>query len=290
MLIHHNTKITSLRPYRIREQSERPLRVAGDVEFAVAEIPERGRRLDQPDEADRRCPRVDIPADVPPLLSLAEDLRHPVQVAADHPVDLLPMVRPSAGNPFREEDPGTRVSLPDRLDVEPEDPPQALQRVLLRGARLENVFEETVPHPPDRGGEDLLFPLEVTVDRGGDDPDPSGDRTNAQPLDPLAAAAQAPPRRSAPSGPPDNEGGCQAPRILPFGSSHAGSSKSPRAILAAMSPWSASVGGGETTWRTTMSVFAFTPRAILRGTTTRSPSLTWRRFSPATTSPSPDRM
>src|SRR3990170_9157485 len=186
MLIHHNTKITSLRPYRIREQSERPLRVAGDVEFAVAEIPERRRRLDQPDEVDRRCHRVDIPADVPPLLSLADDLRHPVQVAADHPVDLFAVVRPSAGNPLREEDPGTRVSLPDRLDVEPEDPPQALHRVLLRGARLEDVFEETVPHPPDRGGEDLLLPAEVAVDRGGDDPDPSGDRTNDQPLDPLA--------------------------------------------------------------------------------------------------------
>src|SRR4030067_2045697 len=116
MLIHHNTETPSLRPYRIREQSERPLRVAGDVEFAVAEIPERRRRLDQPDEVDRRCHRVDIPADVPPLLSLAEDLRHPVQVAAEHPVDLFAGVRPSAGNPPREEEPGTRASLPDPPD------------------------------------------------------------------------------------------------------------------------------------------------------------------------------
>src|SRR3990170_220001 len=105
-------------------------------------------------------------------------------------------------------------------------------------------------------------------------------------IKPGKGAVRPPPEKKVPArGSPDRALFFPAPR-----KSYAGSSKSPRAILAAMSPWSASVGGGETTWRIIMSVFAFTPRATLRGTTTRSPSLTERRFSPATTSPSPDTM
>src|SRR3989304_4438238 len=77
---------------------------------------------------------------------------------------------PPADIAIREKDPGPRVSPPDRLDMELEDLPETFHRVLLRGSRPEDVFQEPFPHPSDRGGEDLLLPPEMPVDRGGGAP------------------------------------------------------------------------------------------------------------------------
>src|SRR5512139_2112080 len=160
--------------------------VAGDVELAVAHLPQNGGRLDQPEEHQGGAPRFDVGANAFLSLPIADDRADLGQVSLDH-AEYFRLPRWAAAvRLLREHHAQDALVLAQQLDVSHEEPLQALEGIDAFRADDAHVAQQALRDEIKGGIQDLILAPEVPVDSRRHQPDTLGDGGHAQSLHAVA--------------------------------------------------------------------------------------------------------
>lgn len=155
-----------------------------NIQLAAADVPEKRRRLHHAQEQQSERARIRIVADDPPSLALAKDARHMIEVRPDDAVKFLPPLGMAGAGVGREDQARNARVLAEHLPMAIQQVPQLPHLVRFLHRRADVVIQlaaDQVQH----GIQHLVLPGEVTVNAGGDHPNPLGQRGHAQRFQPL---------------------------------------------------------------------------------------------------------
>jgi len=164
-----------------------PLCLLGYVEFAVADMPQQGRRLDKPQEHHGQ--HVGIAACRQPVASLAvpDQIGHAGDVAADDGMDPRPPFRVPGIELVGEEHARDAVVVAHQLGVPHQESPELLKRIGILVADRRNIAVQPGLNEIKDGIEDLVLAGEVPVNSRRNKADPRRDAGDAQASQTIAA-------------------------------------------------------------------------------------------------------
>lgn len=153
------------RPDGVGKNLPRSLDMLGDIDAAVAQLPENSRRLHDSQEHDRNRRRVEIAADLTLFLAALHYISDTFQVAPDDVVYSGFSFAAAAEDLLGENDAWNPLVLPYQLGMQHQQPPQAFNRILAFSRNFLDVFCEPVADQIQDGIQQFILAAEVAVHR-----------------------------------------------------------------------------------------------------------------------------